>query len=122
VTQDTLSTTYVNVIDGHLNFTTSTTGCVAITFSAVGDVSNTLNSFGYMFVRTLLDGSQLCVPATSSGIFLGSGLPRPVIAASFTHVCKNVAAGLHTVQVQFSVDTANSQGELVGHVLTVTHN
>jgi hypothetical protein len=122
VTRDTTSTTYVNVIDGHLNFTTSATGCVAITFSGVGDVSNSLNGFAYMFVRALLDGNQLCVPAATSPIFLGSGQPRPVVAASFTHVCKNVAAGTHTVQVQFSVDSTNDEGELVGHVLTVTHN
>lgn len=120
----TQSTTWQNIPDGLLHFTTSGPGCVVITFSAPADVSNPNKSYSYLFVRTLLDGNRLCVPdgSPAEATFLASGQPPPAIAASITHVCKNVAAGAHTVRVQFSIGQVGEDGELAGHVLTVTHN
>ena len=118
----TQSTTWQNVPSGLLRFTTSNTGCVVITFSALANVSNPDSSYSYLLVRTLLDGKKLCVPASQSATFLASGQPPPVTAASITHVCQNVAAGAHKVQVQFAVDGVGEDGELVGHTLTITHN
>jgi hypothetical protein len=118
----TQSTSWQNIPDALLHFTTSSTGCVVITFSGVADVSNPNLSYSYLSVRTLLDGNQICVPGGSSATFLASGQPPPVTAASITHVCKNVAAGAHTVQVQFSIGQVGQDGEIAGHVLTVTHN
>ena len=73
-------------------------------------------------IRTLLDGNQLCAPALINDIFYASAISfADGIAGSLTHVCKNVAAGIHTLQVQFRSDQGNNV-ELFGHTLTVTHN
>jgi hypothetical protein len=113
--------TFVNVADGHLNFSTSGTGCVMITFSGEAIVYPPGGGLEYMRVRTLLDGSSLCVPALTADIFWASGDPSPRTANSITHICKNVAAGNHTVQVQYSSGYGNYV-EIIGHVLTITHN
>ena len=116
----TTSEAWVNVTDGHLTFTTSSTGCVAITFAGNASASQSGN-FEILHVRTLMDGHQLCVPAQTSDTFMEAINPSPNVAASITHVCKNLAAGAHTVQVQYST-TGDGVAQINGHVLTVTHN
>src|SRR5581483_5766229 len=115
---NTTSGAWVNVIDGHLNFTTSNIGCVMITFSAeAGVFTNGGSLTEAMHVRTLMDGNNLCAPATMPDIFLLSTDPAPQTANSITHVCKNVAAGAHNVQMQYR-STAGGTVQMVGHVLT----
>lgn len=120
---DTSSTTWQNVTDGHLNFTTSGTGCVAITFAGIATVTASDTSYEYLRVRTLLDGTNLCVPALYNDIFFsyGGSSAEPVIAGSITRVCKNVAPGAHTLQVQFHSGGGNDV-VIASHTLTVTHN
>jgi hypothetical protein len=112
------SSVWQNVTDAHLNFTTSSTGCVIVTFS--GPAFSTAASPGeatVLRVRTLLDGNNLCVPAPYINVVSEAPNPQPEIATSITRICKNVAGGTHTVQAQLS-----AQGAIVSHVLTVTHN
>jgi hypothetical protein len=105
-----------------VHFTTSATGCVSITFSGVGNISPPNNSLADMHVRTLMDGNNLCVPAGTNDTFLQGGYGNPPLSAnSITRICKNVAAGTHTLQAQFR----SSEGYTVwvlGHQLAVTHN
>lgn len=115
------STTWVNVTDGHLNLTTSSTGCVEITFSGLALVRQTSGTLTHLRVRTLMDGNNLCVPALTNDLFLLGDGPTAASANSITHVCKNVTAGAHTVQVQFYSQEGDIV-EIVGHELTVTHN
>jgi hypothetical protein len=115
---ETHSNAWANVNDGLLSFTTANTGCVIITFSATAFIVTPGGTS--MHVRTLMDGNQLCVPAPYKDIL--STVPDSV-ATSITRICKNVAPGTHTVQVQYSGD--EESGFTVGfvsHVLTVTHN
>lgn len=105
-----------NITEAHLNFTTSGTGCVVITFSGVAVPS----SIQDIHVRTLLDGNNLCAPALMNDMFLSTSLVES--AQSITRVCKNVPAGVHTVQVQYRGEDNFNPFEILGHVLTVTHN
>lgn len=121
-TDSTASTSWVNVTDGRLNFTTAAAGCVTITFSGPayandgpGDDYNTLH------VRTLLDGNTLCVPALYSDVFSQAQYPPPDTANSITRICKNIAAGAHNVQVQYRGDNASFAVVILSHVLTVAH-
>jgi hypothetical protein len=68
-----------------------------------------------------MDGNNLCVPATYSDVFSSAVGPTPITANSITRICKNVAAGAHTMQVQMRSDSADG-GAMGSHVLTVTHN
>ena len=71
VNERTTSTMFVNITDGHLNFITSATGCVLITFAGVGNVFPPGGGLSEdLHVRTLLDGSNLCVPASTFDVFL----------------------------------------------------
>jgi hypothetical protein len=120
---DTLSTTFINVTDAHLNFTTSSTGCVVITFTAVGFVepgTGNNTAFDIMSLRTLLDGNNLCMPGLYDELFLSLPSPGGASVNSVTHICKNVAAGAHTVQVE--IETNGNVGVIRSPVLTVTHN
>jgi hypothetical protein len=119
VINQTTSSAWQNVTDAHLNFTTSSTGCVVITFEGVASVSGNGGS-GWLRVRTLMDGNNLCVPATTDPSVLIAADPAPAIASSIIRVCKNVTAGAHTVQVQYN--SGSGIAEIDGHVLTVTHN
>jgi hypothetical protein len=118
----TTSPTFVNITDGLVRFTTSHTGCVAITFSGFAAIHPLVNSGEVLHVQTLLDGSNLCIPAPAYDVFLqASSNPATDGAHSITRICKNVTAGAHSVQAQFH----NAEGgtvEIDGHVLTVTHN
>ncbi len=109
--------TWKAITDAHLNFTTSSTGCVVVTFSGVAALSST----NIIHVRTLLDGNNLCVPALTNDFFF-SGSGSDGSAHSITRVCKNVSAGAHTVQVQYRGESKFLPIEMLGHVLTVTHN
>src|SRR5436309_745709 len=100
----TSSTTFVNLTDGRLNFTTSSTGCVMITFSGPADVQADSAHYNTLHVRTLLDGNQACVPDLYDDRFSEAEAPVPLIATSITRICKNVPAGAHRVQVQFRSD------------------
>jgi hypothetical protein len=123
---DTNSTNWVNVTDGLVNFTTSSTGCVVITFAGPATATATNDGqYNQLHVRTLLDGSNACVPAPYNDTFASDASPSPEIASSITRVCKNVAAGAHTVQAQYRKDEHTvSAGDVIiySHVLTVTHN
>lgn len=122
----TASATFVNLTDGKLTFITSGTGCVVILFSGSAAVSSVDDGFyDLMHVRTLLDGTSNCAPGTTSDIFLSARNPGPANASSITRICKNVTAGVHTVQVQFRNETGAPDGgssDIAGHILTVTHN
>jgi hypothetical protein len=120
VQQFTSSAAWVNLIDGQVNFTTSAVGCVSIVFSAVGLVTAQTGS-GELRVRTLMDSNNLCMPAFASDDFVGSDDTVSPVAASITHICKNVAAGAHAVQVQFT-STGGQNVSLSSQVLSVTHN
>lgn len=119
---ETNSMAWQNITDGHLTFTTSAAGCVAITFSGTGFLSPSQGlGFDFLDIRTLLDGKSLCMPAAYIPLFLSAQYPGVGSAGSVTHICKNVAAGAHTVQVQLRSD--NGQGVGVQSTsLTVTHN
>jgi hypothetical protein len=120
----TTSTSWQNLTDGHLNFTTSSTGCVEITFSGLAFVSP-ISPYGeFLHLRTLLDGTALCVPATTVDIFYQASQtpePPPEVPASTTRVCKKVAAGAHTLQLQYKSDLGGTV-QIAGHELTITHN
>lgn len=118
----TSSTAWVNITDGNLNFTTSATGCVMITFAGTGiAAADSPNVYSALLVRTLLDGNNLCVPAPYDDVFSEAVQPAPKIAGSITHICKNVTAGAHTLRVQFH-SNGNGAVAIESHVLTVTHN
>jgi hypothetical protein len=119
----TSGTAWSNITDGHLNFTTSATGCVMITFEGAAFATpSSSNVYEVLYVRTLLDGNNLCAPALMADVFSDAEYPDPEIATSITRVCKNVAAGAHTIQVQFRGSSASGNDHINGHVLTVTHN
>ena len=123
VNQSTSSTAWVNITDGQLNFTTPATGCVVVTFSGLAfDSPNTTGVYQYLYVRTLLDGHNLCVPALTNDTFAAAQLPSPLTATSITRICKNVAAGAHSIQAQMSVNSSAGTSYVTGHQLTVTHN
>lgn len=118
----TTSAAWQNVTDAHLNFTTSATGCVIITFAGPATASGVANEYAQLHVRTLLDGSNLCVPAQYDDTFLDVMPPSPSIAASIVRTCKNVSAGTHTVQVQFRFSGGGNKVFITSSVLTVAHN
>ncbi len=119
---NTTSEAWVNITDGHLNFTTSATGCVSITFSGVGNIAPPSNGLADLHMRTLLDGNNLCAPALTNDLFLQGGYGNPPASAnSFMRICKNVVAGTHTLQVQFRSGEGYSVW-ILGHQLAVTHN
>src|SRR5690348_7033570 len=94
----TSSTAWSNVADGHLNFTTSGTGCVMITFSGPAFATPSSNNvYEALYVRTLLDGNNVCAPALMAEVFSDAEYPDPETANSITRICKNVAAGAHAV-------------------------
>jgi hypothetical protein len=117
----TTSNAWQNVTDGNLNFTTSATGCVMITFTGVVEAESGTTSYEFALLRTLMDGNNLCVPAPSSTTFFAAVSPSPYTANTIIHICKNVAAGTHNVQVQYRSDFGGDV-EINGHVLTITHN
>lgn len=117
----TTSTTWQNVIDAHLNFTTSSTGCVIITFAGPADVAAPPNDYVTMHVRTLLDENNLCAMAGYDDRFAEQEAPVPLVASSITRTCKNVPAGAHSLQVQFHGDDGIHGLNIYGFVLTVSH-
>jgi hypothetical protein len=116
----TQSQAWVNITDGHLNLTTSATGCVIIMFSALAGVFPGSGN-EQLHVRTLLDGNNLCAPPFSSDDLLDGVAPVPESATSVTRICRGVTAGAHTLQVQFRSDNGN-EVTLSSHVLTITHS
>ncbi len=117
----TASTSFVNVTDARVSFTTSSTGCVVITFAGPADIFPNGGGYDILHVRTLLDGNNPCVSAIYNDVFSQAVVPMPVTANSITRVCKNVSPGSHYVQVQYRSD-AGGTAEIFSHVLTVTHN
>jgi hypothetical protein len=115
------SETWVNVTDGHLNFTTSATGCVMITFSGPDFVFPSAGVYEGLRVRTLLDGNNLCAPPFADDTFLSSEGPAPEAASSITRICRGVSPGTHTLQAQYR-SNSGEEVDLYSHVLTVTHN
>lgn len=116
----TLSTVWNDITDGRLNFTTAATGCVIVTFSALGSTTSN-GGFNLLHVRTLLDVNSLCMPANANDVFLSASPPGISSNNSIVRVCKNIAAGSHSVRVQYR----SGDGDLVAigsHVLTVMHN
>ena len=118
----TASEAWQNVTDAHVNFTTSATGCVIITFSGPAVVTAATDSDNILHVRTLLDGNNLCAPAYYDDRFEQAVSPAPLIASSITRTCKNVAAGAHVLQVQFRGTDGTHNVYIHSSVLTVTHN
>lgn len=114
---------WTNLTDARLNLTTSGTGCVIITFSGMAAVGTDGQNYNTLHVRTLLDGHNLCMPPLASDTFLNALILNSQWSAnSITRICKNVAAGAHTVQAQFHDGSTDAPVQIQGHVLTVTHN
>jgi hypothetical protein len=90
--QDTTSATYVDVTGAKINFTSTNPGCVIATFSGVA----TFSTIGQMDVHVLLDDSTVCDPENYA-----FAQNTNAEAHSMTAVCKDVAAGSHTIKVQF---------------------
>lgn len=111
----TTSTAWQNITDGYRNFVQGSDGCVVITLSGPAQVT------GYagrtLEVQTLLDGKSTCAPANfNTGV-----LDNSFAAFSTTRICEHVAAGPHTIQVQYR-EIYSPSASLLGHVLTVMHN
>jgi hypothetical protein len=82
---------------------TATVGTVAnsnlkITFTAEASTSGSER----MFVRTLIDGQ----PAVPSDVLFVAG--TDIVSRSFTFIERSLGAGVHTVQIQWSVDTGGT--------------
>jgi hypothetical protein len=123
VDQTKSTTNWINVTDAHVTFTTSATGgCATVTFSGLVSIS-VISPYGEaLHLRTLLDGKSLCEPATTVDIFYYAPQePAPEIAATATRICRNLAAGTHTLQVQYKGDLGGGV-QIAGHELIVTHN
>ena len=87
----------------------------------IAETNSANTGYEFLLVRTLLDGNSPCVPALTNTTMLGATSPAPYSANTIVHICKNVAAGTHTVQVQYRGDFG-SEVQINGHVLTVMHN
>lgn len=112
----TTSTAWQDITDGYRNFVQASDGCAIITVS--GPVrSGTSTTTGVLEMRTLLDGTAICVPPDfNDGLTQSFG----AFSTSITRICEHVAAGPHTIQVQYH--SSNGQTvELLSHVLTVAH-
>src|SRR5437764_78849 len=72
VLNGTNSTSWVNVIDGQRNFTTSSAGCVIVTFTATGEVYPASPGHEYLHARVLLDNKSTCALTYTGDVLLGS--------------------------------------------------
>ncbi len=94
----TTSASFVNVPRSRVRFTTSAAGCVIVTFSAVS-----LSVGGTIVVRPLLDGATIASPPLvlwHSDENRDDEL-RSVGVRSFQFVFRTVAAGVHTIVIQW---------------------
>jgi hypothetical protein len=91
--QSITSISFVRVTETTITFATSVAGCAKITFSseAFTSVDNEV-----LEIRAMLDGGGLCRPATS--LFHSGSGPS---ANAMTFYCKGVAAGNHSVRIEF---------------------
>ncbi|HLY06342.1 MAG TPA: hypothetical protein VKR31_11400 [Rhizomicrobium sp.] len=116
--QTTTSTSFVNMGDGgSITFREGKTGCVAGTFFAnIGNETTNDN----VHLQVLLDNSIECAPLTTGDyVFANAGLDLSSHAVGF--FCgSSVAAGTHTVQVQWSAGEGGT-AEMFQHMLEVSH-
>ena len=111
----TSSTTWGNLTDGLVSFTSNRVGCVVVTLSGVATANNEI-----MFVRAVLDGTTTCAPSSlNSQIFVADEYPGT--AHSMTWLCANVAVGTHSIQAQYE-SYFGAAVTFSGHTLTVEHN
>lgn len=114
--QDTTSTTLTDLGDGgSITFTQSLSGCVAGTF--FGNAGNT-TSGDNVHLEVLLDGTA-CAPFSGNYVFANSDVDLSSHAVGFLCGTK-VAAGSHTVQVQWAVG-GGGEAEIFEHTLEVSH-
>lgn len=125
VTSDALngtnSTNWVNAIDGERNFTTSSTGCAIVAFTATGEVYPVSPNHEFLHARILLDNKSTCALPYSGDVLMGSADSEFTSTNSITRICEHVPAGVHTVQVQYR-SGGGADVDMYGHTLTVTHN
>jgi hypothetical protein len=115
--QSTTSTTFTNLGDGGaITFNQSRTGCVAGSFFA--NAGNT-TSGDNVHMQVLLDGAT-CAPLTTGDyVFANADVDLSSHAVGF--FCgTNVAAGSHTVQVQWAAGIGG-EAEMFQHTLEVSH-
>lgn len=92
--QTTSSKSYRDVSGTGVPFTQGTAGCVEVSFTAeAATVPGEL-----LLTRVLLDGN-LCAP--SGNIFASDSPSSDLADHAMNYFCSNVAAGNHTVKVQF---------------------
>ncbi|HEX4080032.1 MAG TPA: hypothetical protein VHX61_14295 [Rhizomicrobium sp.] len=115
--QTTTSATFTNVGDGgSITFTQKKAGCVAGTF--FGNAGNNTTNDN-VHLQVLLDSTE-CAPLTTGNyVFANSGVDLSSHAVAF--FCgTSIAAGSHTVRVQWSAGTGG-EAELFQHTLEVNH-
>jgi archaellum component FlaG (FlaF/FlaG flagellin family) len=115
--QSTTSTSFTDLGDGgSITFTQNKAGCVAGTF--FGNAGNTTANDNVR-LQVLLDGNE-CAPLTTGNyVFANSDVDLSSHAVAF--FCgTDIAAGSHTVQVQWSAGTGG-EAELFQHTLEVNH-
>jgi hypothetical protein len=115
--QNTTSTSLTDLGDGgSITFNQIKSGCVAGTF--FGNAGNT-TSGDNVHLQVLLDGTS-CAPLTTGGyVFANSDVDLSSHAVGFLCGTK-VAAGSHTVQVQWAVGSGG-EAEIFEHTLEVSH-
>jgi hypothetical protein len=91
----TASRTYRDVTGTSVSFAQSKAGCVEADFSA--EAATTPNEF--LVTQAVLDGSTVCLPADN--VFASDSPSSDLAAHAMNYICPNVAAGNHTIKVQF---------------------
>lgn len=112
----TTSTTWVNLTDGLISYSTRRAGCALVTLSGASSAGG-----DFLLVQALLDGTTVCAPSgnINSQIFASGSTEDE--AHSMTYLCTNVAAGSHTLQMQYE-SYAGGSVTFSGHTLVVAHN
>jgi hypothetical protein len=97
-TDTTTSESFVDLPRGSVRFTTRAPGCVIVTFSAVSTSVR-----GSIVIRSLLDGATIATPdlVVWSVDENRDDELRSVGVRSFQFIYKSVAAGPHTIAIQW---------------------
>ena len=110
----TTSQGWITLTDGTVSFTSTKPGCVIVTLSG-----NAAANSEIMFVRALLDSATTCAPSNiNNQIFVADEYPGTM--HSMTWLCSGVAAGAHSIQVQYE-SYFGDPVTFSGHTLTVAH-
>jgi hypothetical protein len=107
----TTSTNFVAVPATGISFVQARAGCVIVAFSAEAYAAP---AGGFVQVQALLDNEKLCGP---NAVILTSSDVSETRAMNF--VCKGVAAGNHTIKMQYRATGAGSTALIGGRTITV---